>query len=342
VLTFGQAKNSIELANVSGVCGSSDQFRSYLNKAVRMLMTRGNFWGTVQLMKFCVYNECLVWPRQVGTILAVNTCGHPVNVWNNWFQFAHIGGMRDWQGAGFSIDGFNCRGDLNMENQGTTPVYFQVPCGQSFYVRWYPAVRADIGKTMTIFGIDSNGQVVRTKNASGIWQEGVTITGALPFVSTPMQFREVTRVVRDKTSGPGRLFYYDANNNVLRDCATYDPTDTAPDFRFTKIPGLMANRGCCSCANGAKQVSALVKLQFIPVENDNDLVLIDNLDAIGNMIQGIRKSDGGDSAGGEVDVSRAVHESNLMLRDKFPVEQTVISIRPAGAVGAYRARIGMI
>lgn len=341
MLTFGQAKTSIELANVSGVCGSSDAFRSYLNKAVRMLMTRGNFWGTVQLMRFCVYNECLTWPRQVGTILAVNTCGQPVNVWNNWFQFAHIGGMRDISSAGFSIDGCNCRGDLNMENQGTTPVYFQVPCGNEFYVRSYPSVRADIGKKVTIFGIDSNGQVVQTKNSDGVWRDGETIVNALPFVSTTKRYREITRVVRDKTSAPGRLYYYDPDNDVLRDCAVYDPTDMAPDFRFTKIPGLLRSRSV-TCANGARQVSALVKLQFIPVENDNDLVLISNLDALGNMIQGIRKSDGGDSAGGETDVSRAVHEMNLELRDKFPQEQTPISIRPAGAVGAYRARLGMI
>lgn len=305
-------------------------------------MTRGNFWGTVQLMRFCVYNECLVWPRQVGTILAVNTCGTMVNVWNNWFQFAHLGGWNDMRMAGFSIDGFNCRGNLNLENQGTTPVYFQVPCGKNFYIRSYPAVRADVGKTITIFGVDSNGQVVRTKNSSGVWQEGVTIINALPFVSTPIRFREVTRVVRDKTSGPGRLFYYDPDNNWLTDCAVYDPTDTTPDFRFTKIPGLMNNRGCCQCPNGAKQVSALVKLQFVPVENDNDLVLIENLDAIGDAIQGIRKSDQGDSGGGETDIARAVHELNLELRNRFPQEQTPIVLRPAGSVGAYRANIGMI
>lgn len=341
MLTFGQAKASIELANVSGVCGTSDQFRSYLNKAVRMLMTRGNFWGTVQLLRFCVYNECLVWPRQVGTILAVNTCGGPINVWNNWFQFTHLASHGDIRNSGFTIDGFACRGNLNLENQGTTPVFDQVPCGKAFYVRSYPAVRADIGKITTIFGIDINGQVVRSKNAQGIWQEGVTITNTIPFASTPVRFREVTRVIRDKTSGPGQLFYYDPDNDVLRSCAIYDPTNTTPDFRFSKIPGLM-RAACCTCANGARQVSALVKLQFIPVENDNDLVLISNLDALGNMIQAIRKSDGGDSAGGEADAARAVHELNLELRDRFPQSQTPITIRPAGAVGAFRANIGMI
>lgn len=341
MLTFGQAKNSTELANVSGVCGSSGQFQSYLNKAVRMLMTRGNFWGTVQLMRFCVYNECLVLPRQVGTVLALNTCGEPVNVWNNWFQFARIGHERDLERVGFSIDGTRCQGNMNMENQGTTPVYFQVPCGKAFYVRSYPSVRADLGKTVTIFGIDSNGQVVRTQNAQGIWQEGETIVNVPPFISSSIRYREITRVVRDKTSAPGRLYYYDADNDVLRDCATYDPTDTLPDFRFTKTPGLVRS-SCCNGVNGSKQVSALVKLQFIPVENDNDLVMIENLDAIGDAIQGIRKSDGGDSAGGEGDMARAVHELNLELRNRFPQEQTPISIRPAGAVGAFRARIGML
>lgn len=346
MLTFGQAKQSQELARVSGVCGSSDDFRSYLNQAVRMLMKRGNFWGTVQLLRFCVYNECLVFPRQVGTVLAVNSCRHAINLWNNWFQFARMGGWGDIAMAGFRGNGFigdrlDCHGDLNMINPGTTPVYFQIPCGQTRYVRWYPAVRADIGKTMTIFGIDSNGQVVRTKNAQGVWQEGETITATLPFVSTTIQYREIIRVTRDKTNAPTRLFYYNADQNVLNDCAVYDPPDVNPDFRFTRIPMAGLNRTVL-CANGSRQVSALVKLEFIPVENDNDLVLIGNLDAIALTIQGIRKSDGGDSGGGEADIARAVHDMNLELRDKFPQQQTPISIRPAGAVGARRAGIGMI
>ena len=341
MLTFGQAKQSRSLARVSGVCGTSDEFMDYLNKSVRMLMTRGNFWGTVQLMRFCIHNECLVWPRQVGTVLAVNTCGTPINVWNNWFQFTHLASHREIQSLGFTVDGFACRGNLAMENQGTTPVYFQVPCGKNFYVRSYPAVRADVGNKVTIFGLDSNGQVVRTKTSSGIWQEGVTITNQIPFASTPMRFREVTRVLRDKTSGPGQMFYYDPDNDVLQNCAIYDPTDVTPDFRFTKLPGL-PHANCCSAANGVKQVAALVKLQFIPVENDNDLVLISNLDAIGSMIQAIRMGDAGDIAGGRAGEQNAVHELNLELRDRFPVSQTPISIRPAGAVGAFRANIGMI
>ena len=177
--------------------------------------------------------------------------------------------------------------------------------------------------------------------SSGIWQEGEEIIGALPFASTTKQYREITRVVRDKTSGPGRLFYYDATADALTDCAVYDPSDTTPEFRFTKIRN-MNHFSCCQCANGSRSVSALVKLQFIPVENDNDLVLIENLDAIGNCIQGIRKSDSGDSQGGEGDVARAVHELNLELRNRFPISQTPISIRPSGAIGAFRARLGMI
>jgi len=52
--------------------------------------------------------------------------------------------------------------------------------------------------------------------------------------------------------------------------------------------------------------------------------------------------DAGDIAGGRAGEQNAVHELNLELRDRFPVSQTPISIRPAGAVGAFRANIGMI
>lgn len=337
MLTFGDTKKSRGIISAAAVCPTSDAFRDYVNTGTRELMKSGNYWGTVQPLEVCVVNQCITWNRYVGTVLAANVCRHSVRPQNNWSHFVPIGpfGIR-----GMGFEG-GCSGDAVLQNNGTSPVFNQIACGKEFYIRVYPAVRADVGKTITIFGIDSNGQTIRTKLSDGTWQDGVTVTVAIPFASTPMLVREITRVVKEETQGVLRLFQYDPINDVLLDCASYDPTETSPDYRTSRLTGFVG-RGCCNCS-GVKAISALVKLQFIPVKADNDLVIISNEDALATMIQALKAGDSGNIKKKAAFEADAIHDLNLELRDKFPLDQTPISYNPFGtAIPAGRAMIGRI
>jgi hypothetical protein len=342
MLTFGELKVS-RIKKIAGCCPDSDDFRELCSDAVRQLLTRGNFFGSVQAIEACIYNECVVWPREVGTPLALNTCGQYVPLSNNWFRFVPVG-PGGLQRDGWGWDGCNVCGNINGGDNGIAVVFNNVPCGQGRYIRAYPSVLADIGKTITIFGIDTNGQTIRTKDADGIWQEGVTLTLAKPFVSTPFQVREITRVLKEVTQGVVRLYQYDASADLLHDCAVYQPTEISPDYRTTKISNLNQFKQKCGSqvCNGLKSLRALVKLQHVPIEVDSDLVLIDNIDALALAIQAAKQSDGYDSDGSEKLMARAVHELNLQLRDKFPIEQTTISINPFGVALPNRHSIGTI
>jgi len=340
LLTLGEARRSQDLADVMGLCGNSEQARNIINKATRMLMTRGNFWGTVQMVQGCILNQCVTWPRYVGSVLAVNTCGRSAGVWNNWAGFVPIGpaGVR---GEGFTCnsDG-SCGGNLRDDNYGTSPVFNQVPCGKEYYIRVYPASRVDIGKTITIYGIDFNGQVIRTKLSDGTWQDGVTLTIGVPFTSTSFKVREVTRVLKDVTQNIIRLFMYDADNDKLISMAAYDPSETSPDYRVSKIHGDV--RACCCCPQGNRIIKALTKLQFIPAVNDTDLVLIENLDALGLMIQAIKNKNATNVSTSQALELDAVRELNLELRNRFPLNQTPVSINPFGTAIPARHGIGRI
>lgn len=343
MLTLGKAKESRKLAAAAGVCTSSDTFLSYLNECVPVLMTRGSFWGTVHLLNGCVYNECITWPRNVGSVLAVNTCGKNIPVWNNWAAFVPIGpeGITK-HGFGFR-DGV-CTGNVNVVNDGVVSIFNQVPCGKQRYIRAYLSVRADIGKKITIFGIDANGQTIRTK-VNGIWQEGVTLTlpnpSTSPYVSTPFTVREITRVVKEKTQGMVRLFQYDADGDTLHDCAAYEPSETLPEYRHSRIKRVNWS-GCCNCSDGLKTIQALTKLQFIELENDSDVIPISNINALALGIQYSRLSDQLKDEEAEAKMARAVHELNLELRDKFPLDQTSVSINPFGTALPSRHRIGRV
>lgn len=340
MLTFGDCKVSRQMISAAGVCPTSQAFRDYTNQATQLLMKRGNFWGTVQPLQACVTNQCITWNRYVGTVLATNVCRNASRPQNNWSGFVPIGPM-GIRGDGFGFGSGGCTGDLILENVGTSPVFNQVGCGKDFYIRAYPSVRADVGKTITIFGIDSNGQTIRTKDANGDWIEGAVITIAIPYSSTTMLIREITRVVKEKTQGVVRLFQYDPVENVLIDCAVYDPTETNPDYRVSRINGFVG-RGCCNCS-GVKSIKALVKLEFVKVEVDSDLVIIDNEDAIAMTIQSIKAGESGNVGKSGALEASAIHDLNLQLRDKYPLDQTPISINPFGtAMPAGRAMIGRI
>lgn len=344
MLTLGEARASRKMAAASGNCTSSDAFRDYVNEGTETLMRRGNFWGTVQLINACIYNECITWPRYVGTVLATNFCGRNVPVFNNWYQFVPIG-PEGLSKHGFGFSKGKCFGNTNVANDGTVPVFNNVPCGKARYIRAYIQYRADIGKKITIFGIDSNGQTIRSRDGSG-WKEGITLTlqnpTTSPYTSTPFTVREITRVIKEVTQGPVRLFQYDADGDTLHDCATYEPSETLPDYRHSRVQGF--SRLCCgsNCAGGVKSMQGLVKLQFVKAEADTDLVLISNMDALALAIQYARLTDSQDDAGAERKMLRAVHELNLELRDKFPLEQTTISINPFGTALPVRHGLGRV
>lgn len=347
LLTFKAAKDSQELADVAAACPQSGPFMSLLNQATRKLMVRGNFFGTVRKIRLCVYDNCITFPRYVGTILALNVGGNRSEMTNFWWQFLPIGnmGMDAWSPILSANRNGLCWGNVVTENDGTSPVFNNIPCGTQNYIRAYPSVHADVGKTITIFGIDGNGQEIYTTYPDGTYQPGVVLKLALAYAVTPMLIRKITRVVKDKTVGIVRLFQFDPINNVQLDCATYDPSETSPDYAHVKIRGAPSSvfnvcsgqSQCCS-----KTVDALIKLEFIPVQNDNDLVLIDNLDALQAMMLSIRNKTAGKSQlAGTLELD-AIRELNYSLRDKFPLQQFECSFNPYGTAKLERVGIGMI
>lgn len=336
MLTFKQLKDS-EVPATVGVCADSASFIDYTNKATRLLMNRGQFYGTVERMKICVYNNCLVWPRTVGTVLAVNTCGHN-EVWNHWYEFMPLN-RNDFGPNRFYWNGTLFCGNIQTINDGTAPVFNNVPCGRSHYIRVYPSVQADLGKTTRIFGKDENGMTVRTENADGTWSDGVELTFGLPFVSTSFKFREVSRIIKDETQGVVRYFQFDDENAVMLDLVWLEPTETNPQFRRSRLPASRCRSASCSTP---RSVEALVKLEFIPVKYDTDLVLISNQDALQDMMLSVKYSVGGDAPMAKDFEAKAIRELNMQLADKMPNEQTPVDINPFGSALPTRHSIGQI
>lgn len=342
--TLATCRSSSRINRIAGSCSTSQDWLDLLNDAVRMLMNRGDFYGSVQKMKACIYNGCITWPRGVLTPLALNMCRGSVPLVNHWYEYDRIqrGDLLDYFAAG-------CCGTLSGVDGDTSPVFNPISCASGsdgVYIRFYPTDPTDVGKLVTVFGMDSNGTDLRSTYPDGTVQDGIQVSLTLPFATLDVTgiaprnmptLRHIYRIIKEVTTGPVYGYQYDAVNDVLLDLAIYAPNETNPAYRTTHL------RGGCSgtaCSTNPQQITALVKLEFVPVVNDNDLVQIDNLDAIAQMMQAIKLDDAYDPDQKRKMEAEAIRELNLELRTRLPVDQIPIELSPFGTALPCRHGVG--
>lgn len=327
MLTFKELKDS-SAANVAGVCVTSTEFAALANEVIRRLLRRGD-WSLVPI-HVCVKRGCVVFPRYVGQVRKINLCHEPIPIRNVWYQFLPTNQQSCWWKPYL-----NSTANCAMHSMGRSPVFSDI-YGDGRLVRAYLVYNADVGKTVTIFGVDNDDQPLRTDNGDGTWSEGITLTLTKPYASTSTYVRRIDRVLKDKTEGDVRLFAYDPVNDVLEDIALYEPSETNPDYLKFRIiapswPSTTTPTTTSCCPSFG--ILALVKLKFIPVENDNDLVLIDNVDAIKDMMQSIKFAEAGDYGNANNAESRAIRELNQQLHDDVPEDAVAVSNDVFGSAG---------
>jgi hypothetical protein len=338
--TLANCKSSSRIRRIAGSCNGSQDYLDLLNDAVRMLVTRGDFYGTVRKVCACIRCGDIVWPRQVGTVLAINSCNRTVPLANHWAEFEDLtrNDLTHYWGLG------NC-GQINGVQGNTVPVFSPISGSDGVagvYIRFYPTSQSDIGKTITIFGIDSNGEELRSTRSDGSIQDGIVTLLNLPFVTmngsdrNVPSMRHITRVIKDVTDGPVYAYQYRAADNVMLDLARWESSETLPDYATTRLSGNYVG----ACAGCSPMISALVKLKHIDAIVDDDLIAIENLDAIAMMMQAIKLGDTYDPAQKRAMESEAVRELNLELRTRLPLDQIPVSFSAFGTALPGRAGIG--
>jgi len=313
--TLLEARNGT-LINVAGACSNSPEFRALLNEATSRLLRRGDWADTVVPIHVCVRRGCVVWPRYVGQVRKMNLCTTNLPIQNMWWSFMPQENYRMW-----------CGSECQMIGSGKSPVYSDI-YGDSRYVAAFPTVKEDVGKTVTLFGIDNGNQPLRHKDSSGSWKEGIVITLAEPYAATTCYVRRIDRVILDVMQADVLLYAYNTTNSMFEDLARYQPGETNPEYVRYSL-----NIACCT---DNQSVNALVKLRFIPVRFDTDLVLINNLDALKDMMSSIKFREAGDTQDANYMEASAIRELNLQQRNEFPDSQIPINVGAFGGLPVYQ------
>jgi hypothetical protein len=318
VKTLGELKQS-RIKEIAQSCSTSDDFKSLINEATERLMSRGDWVGSLVPIQVCLTRDsCVVWPRYTGQVRRINYCGQHIKTRNEWFDFVgpeqYCGWYHQW-GWGNQM-GWGQFYNRNLVSLGFSCTFQDIPLDKNCLIRVYPLCQADVGKTITIFGVDTNGQPLMTKDATtGEWSEGLTLTLSLPFVSTSIYVRQITRVIREQTNKNTPMYAYDAADDTLFQLANYEPSETNPQYVKDRL-----NLGCYRGNCDLRSIVALVKLRFIPVQVDTDLVLINSIAALKLAVQAIKFEEASEDERAFSKWTAAIHELNIQLENDFPME----------------------
>lgn len=311
----------------AGFCPTESNFLELLNDTVQELMRRGDWDGTIVPVRVCVKRGCVTWPRYVSQVRKLNTCAASAPVQNVWYAFMEHGHERGpsawyntWPWRGSCID------TTQMLNQGRAPTYNDV-YGTDCYLRVYPMAPEDAGKTVTVFGLDGDGNPLMTRDeTTGEWSEGIVIT--IPTIdpdtaygSSAVTVSRIDRIVKEVTQNGLRLYAYDSVNDWLFDLATYEPSETNPSYLRYYLSGCNTPwnyAACRACCESQQSVVALVKLKQLPIKVSTDLILIDNRRTLLNGIRAMKSEEAGNIPQANGQWAVAIEGLNRQLEDSAP------------------------
>lgn len=285
----------LRYANVKSACAkvlnlnaTDSRVLDYVNRATERLLYEGQSVGTTFRYTVCVAERCLVWPREVETILAAWICNRPLTLRGSFYEALE-------NGPGLSSsDG--CGPDLTLIDRGHT-VTFDWVTTTGYKLAIYADGTEAAGTVLLRYYDSSGNKVYTTYGASVIEGERLAIPAAGGYTTATYEVLPygLYEVIKPATTRNIRLYAKKISDNSLKPLAYYEPDETIPDYRQSYISELESSSACA-----VTQVTIEAKKRFIPAINDDSILAIQHADAIRLACQSLKKEEdnlGVESAG---------------------------------------------
>lgn len=269
-----------------GVCaGDNLTIVPTVNEAQQRLLMDASqpdegWWGTwgVVLFNLDSTNMSFTAQRDVARVTALDVCKKPVVLRNQFSEYLEFGnGLRPVSCQPCPV----CE-ELTAFDRGVV-VSFKDLTPPNKKLRVFFTDETDLGKRVLLSGKDAFGNIIYSQDGFNR-AVGEFVTLASPFADTVNQFTVWNGVQKDITNGQVQIFQVDTVTGEQELLLTMEPNETVGCYRRYFVNGLP--NACCG--SPTIQVSALVKLEFIPVVADTDYLLIGNLAALKEECQAIR------------------------------------------------------
>jgi len=306
-----------------------------------------SWWGTWAEVAFLVdrTTPLITLPREIARLESVNVCNRPIMVHNQFYEYLEFGNgrmpKRQVTCPGL-IQAFTRNNAVTFRDLTSPPQFIRVVLGDA----------ADANRRVLLQGLDNNGNVIYTQD--GVNRvTGIFLPLAAPFVQSPMSFNAITGIQKDITVAPVQFFQVDpaTGNEIL--LLTMEPGEETAFYRRYFLNPLPLN--CCSgqvpslCTPSGQTpralVTAIAKLELIPVVVDTDYLLLQNLEAIIEECQSLRLSEADTPAAKQMAQERhkqAIGMLNGELTHYLGTNKPAVSVVPFGSARLERHKIGTL
>lgn len=285
--TFLDVKNSRIPAHL-GLCPTDTRLAQYVNEAQQRILPEGKWWGTTPRFNICATNGCITLPPQIATIERVNICGMPVPIRDFWWEFLDNGpGSASGSCTTGNTTPSQFCGMADAIMRGTYPS-FQDITGTGKKLKFVCDLLSDVGKTVRALGYDTNGNWIRTLQ-SGVYADGEIIAFAQSAGTVSTNTFSIVTDLQFVEDRDGQVWMYDyepvGDTQVL--IGKYEYFEKRPAYARYYFPQILARLDSTTGACTSTKVEIVGKLEFIPVKNDEDYLIIANIPALKEMCKAI-------------------------------------------------------
>jgi hypothetical protein len=337
------------LPRVAGLCQNDlPELCQYINAAQSRLLHAAEagqegWHGSYAEIGFNVSRTTpyITLPRDIARLEGATVCDKPIAVENQFLEYLQFGNGRLRA---------NRRCDPNVlqavsRNNAVTFVDLSSP---PQYLRMYISDARDVGKRVLLQGKDSNDNVVFSTDGF-IEVTGIFVALDSPFVTTTLQWNTISGVQKDTTYGPIELFQVDPTTGAEVLLLKMEPGETTASYRryfFNRLPC-----NCCPTAantTGTVQVTAIAKMELIPLVVDTDYTVLTGQGAIEALIHEVQsvkydESDSPNAKGMALSSHRqAIRLLSGQLSHYNGIENVAVNFAPFGSARLERVSISMI
>lgn len=334
--TLSHARQSA-LPKASGVCADDlSEVAAIVNEAQERLLhdpltpDEGWYGGWATMVFNASVTDQVAYvttPRDVARLIVTDVCKIPVRIRNGFYEYLQFG-------AGLKPD--TCNSYCNRVKQAyerDNVVTLSSLLSTPQLIRFYITDSVDVGKRVLVQGEDQNSQdVISTDPNTQQAIQGEYVVMDQPFSTTINQFSTITAILKDVFLGKVQIFQVNPDTDAENVLSSMEPQETSASYRRYVFDGLPSN--CCNTGSGIVQISAQVKLDFIPVVSDPDFLLIQSIPALIEEAQAIKYSRMDSRNAAQLEIkhhARAIQLLNGQLDHYFGKTQTAIGVSLFGS-----------
>lgn len=290
--TLADIKASL-IPDAIGLCPDDARLVKMVNEAQQRLLTKGLWHGTFGRFRICTENQCITLPPQIATIESAAVSGEVVSMRDTWWEFLDngFGPMVGTSGCASCGDGNNVGGGLGVGiYRGRFCTFKDIqPTGKKLNV--VCDLSSDVGKEVLLLGYDDNGNWIRTDQGGTIKDGELVAFAQSGGTTTTNNFSSINDIqLPDDMDGQSWLYEYSVAATTRRLIGKYEYFETRPNYARYLFPSV-CTRTCDDNACCQTPIDIVGKLEFIPVVNDTDYLIIGNIPALKELMVAIKNAD---------------------------------------------------